>query len=100
MNVEIGAKAAQFLEKEYINGIAVAVRFNCYLAFAVRKLRNFLLIFNRSIWKETDAKSMRKGTLFQNMVTGLVIYSTVCTKSRSLKHIYGHGYEPDRSCSL
>jgi hypothetical protein len=25
MNVEIGAKAAQFPEKEYINGIAVAV---------------------------------------------------------------------------
>ncbi len=26
MNVENGAEAAQFLEKEYINGIAVAVR--------------------------------------------------------------------------
>ena len=26
MNVEIGAEAAQFTEKEYINGIAVAVR--------------------------------------------------------------------------
>ncbi len=25
MNVEIGAEAAQFLEKEYINGIFVAV---------------------------------------------------------------------------
>ncbi len=25
MNVEIGAEAAQFLEKEYINGIALAV---------------------------------------------------------------------------
>jgi hypothetical protein len=25
MNVEIGAEAAQFQEKEYINGIAVAV---------------------------------------------------------------------------
>jgi hypothetical protein len=25
MNVEIGTEAAQFLEKEYINGIAVAV---------------------------------------------------------------------------
>ncbi len=30
MNVEIGAEAAQFPEKEYINGIAVAVhRDNC-----------------------------------------------------------------------
>jgi hypothetical protein len=27
MNVEIGAEAAQFPEKEYINGIAVAVYF-------------------------------------------------------------------------
>jgi hypothetical protein len=27
MNVEIGAEAAQFPEKEYINGIAVAVRY-------------------------------------------------------------------------
>ena len=26
MNLEIGAKAAQFPEKEYINGIAVAVQ--------------------------------------------------------------------------
>jgi hypothetical protein len=26
MNVEIGAEAAQFPEKEYINGIAVAVK--------------------------------------------------------------------------
>jgi hypothetical protein len=28
MNVEIGAEAAQFPEKEYINGIAVAVQNN------------------------------------------------------------------------
>jgi hypothetical protein len=28
MNVEIGAEAAQFPEKEYINGIAVAVIFS------------------------------------------------------------------------
>ncbi len=28
MNVEIGAEAALFLEKEYINGIAVAVCIN------------------------------------------------------------------------
>jgi hypothetical protein len=34
MNVEIGAEAAQFPEKEYINGTAVAVQmrlgWNCY----------------------------------------------------------------------
>jgi hypothetical protein len=28
MNVEIGAEAAQFPEKEYINGISVAVQFS------------------------------------------------------------------------
>ncbi len=28
MNVEIGAEAAQFPEKEYINGITFAVRYN------------------------------------------------------------------------
>jgi hypothetical protein len=33
MNVEIGAEAAQFPEKEYINGIAVAVHrwFNIFV---------------------------------------------------------------------
>jgi hypothetical protein len=34
MNVEIGAEAALFPEKEYINGIAVAVQ---YVADAVKK---------------------------------------------------------------
>jgi hypothetical protein len=29
MNVEIGTEAAQFPEKEYINGIFVAVRVDC-----------------------------------------------------------------------
>jgi hypothetical protein len=29
MNVEIGAEATQFPEKEYINGIAVAVQNKC-----------------------------------------------------------------------
>jgi hypothetical protein len=39
MNVEIGAEAAQFPEKEYINGIAVAV----YEEFVLRKLPLFKL---------------------------------------------------------
>jgi hypothetical protein len=34
MNVEIGAEAAQFPEKEYINGIAVAVRFGISLGYS------------------------------------------------------------------
>jgi hypothetical protein len=37
MNVKIGAEAAQFPEKEYINGIAVAV----YEEFVLRKLSSF-----------------------------------------------------------
>jgi hypothetical protein len=35
MNVEIGAKAAQFPEKEYINGIAVAVQRQASYTFIV-----------------------------------------------------------------
>jgi hypothetical protein len=41
MNVEIGAEAAQFPEKEYINGFSVAVRGTktsaSLLAFIIRK---------------------------------------------------------------
>ncbi len=40
MNVEIRAKAALFPEKEYINGIAVAVRRLCQNAQRVRTVRN------------------------------------------------------------
>jgi hypothetical protein len=35
MNVEIGAEAAQFPEKEYINGIAVAVQFSPMISVSV-----------------------------------------------------------------
>jgi hypothetical protein len=38
MNVEIWAEAALFPEKEYINGIAVAVHFTC------QKIRRFIYI--------------------------------------------------------
>jgi hypothetical protein len=40
MNVEIGAEASQFPEKEYINGIAVAVRI-AKLIVVVEVERNF-----------------------------------------------------------
>jgi hypothetical protein len=33
MNVEIGTQAAQFPEKEYINGIFVAVRYSAYFFY-------------------------------------------------------------------
>jgi hypothetical protein len=39
MNVEIGAEAALFPEKEYINGIAVAVYFVTSLLCAHQKLK-------------------------------------------------------------
>jgi hypothetical protein len=35
MNVEIGTEAAQFPEKEYINGIAFAVHFNMMVLSAI-----------------------------------------------------------------
>jgi hypothetical protein len=35
MNVEIGTEAAQFPEKEYINGIAFAVYFNMMVISAI-----------------------------------------------------------------
>ncbi len=52
MNVEIGAEAAQFPEKEYINGIAVAVRsvpltLTYYLY--VTKMNNRLLYMHISV---------------------------------------------------
>jgi hypothetical protein len=40
MDVEIGAEAAQFPEKEYINGIAVAV---CVTGMTAKGLRQFFL---------------------------------------------------------
>jgi hypothetical protein len=43
MNVEIGAEAAQFPEKEYINGIAFAVLI--YQPFIYRILIFFLFFF-------------------------------------------------------
>ena len=38
MNVEIGAEAAQFPEKEYINGIAIAVNGKTLLVCIVNKM--------------------------------------------------------------
>jgi hypothetical protein len=46
MNVEIGAEAALFPEKEYINGIAVAVHHGCQLwltAWVPLRILSFLV---------------------------------------------------------
>ncbi len=42
MNVEIGAEAALFPEKEYINGIAVAVQCTFKLYRGIKSPRSFL----------------------------------------------------------
>jgi hypothetical protein len=39
MHVEIGAEAALFPEKEYVNGIAVAVQYSTYVLRAILKKR-------------------------------------------------------------
>jgi hypothetical protein len=45
MNVEIGTEAAQFPEKKYINGIAVAVLFLCTPTFFPFLLHFFPVLF-------------------------------------------------------
>ncbi len=45
MNVGIGTEAAQFPEKEYINGIFVAVPF---------KFRPMLSLPMKTLWEETE----------------------------------------------
>ena len=41
MNVEIGAEAAKFPEKEYIRGIAIAMRMRILCTFRAQKVSNF-----------------------------------------------------------
>ncbi len=51
MNVEIGAEAAQFPEKEYMNRIAVAVQSkdNCLVLHATLYLGDILILDNQSL---------------------------------------------------
>jgi hypothetical protein len=49
MNVEIGAEAAQFPEKEYRNGIAVAVCIGLFYLFLYSKPLTNTLIFSLSL---------------------------------------------------
>jgi hypothetical protein len=48
MNVEIGAEAAQFPEKEHINGIAVAVRFNNFLTAQIKRTEEQLRLAGKT----------------------------------------------------
>ncbi len=43
MNVEVGAEAAQFPEKEYINGIAVAVQISNYAEHLVFEVMDIFM---------------------------------------------------------
>ncbi len=62
MNVEIGAEATLFPEKEYINGIAVAVRdtmiVNSYLTSCGMLIlkRKYWLTVCRDHWRESAAR--------------------------------------------
>jgi hypothetical protein len=68
MNVEIGAEAAQFPEKEYINGIAVAVHNACRLSTITTSHKFFT--FNVVVVRLTN-----------------VLYCTVCTYSQTKQFI-------------
>jgi hypothetical protein len=50
MNVEIGTEAVQFPEKEYINGIFLAVH-GCSESLA-SLAPAFLLLYNYGLWKK------------------------------------------------
>ncbi len=51
MNVEIRAEAAQFLEKEYISGMAIAVRVPIYLS--LNKSAGATLLYSLSVQHHT-----------------------------------------------
>ncbi len=55
MNVEIGAEAALFPEKEYISGIFVAV---FYILYALREIWNRKDFFKHLQTRGRDAKSV------------------------------------------
>jgi hypothetical protein len=61
MNVEIGAEAAQFPEKEYINGIFVAVRVHEKLELQLQGLPTAAAILNG----KPSFKRLRKSSFYQ-----------------------------------
>jgi hypothetical protein len=69
MNVEIGTEAAQFPEKEYINGIAVAVSFSSvhHNTLVRRKLLLDSLAITRNTHNRDREKSSGRATLLFNI---------------------------------
>ncbi len=68
MNVEIGAEAALFPEKEYINGITVEVYMRRLLHFKYPyKKENFIFFFINAL-SLTNAKKSLEVTLLTNIV--------------------------------
>jgi hypothetical protein len=65
MNVEIGAEAAQFPEKEYINGIAVAVYGTFYRIVAVQKIPQMREINPRAVNLESLGMSIHASSQYE-----------------------------------
>jgi hypothetical protein len=69
MNVGIGAEAAQFPEKEYINGIVFAVQYDDSTAFSTyikRRLIVFLFLVAEERRKTENRMSRCRGAQSQN----------------------------------
>ena len=89
MNVEIGAEAAQFPEKEYINRIAVAVQCE------VQSVRNQNIIRNSLCLKPSH--------ISWTLVRFRIDPSILCNRMHSLVHISAvecDGSTSDATCSV
>jgi hypothetical protein len=74
MNVEIGAEAAQFPEKEYINGIAVAViGCQCQL-FTRTKFNPSIPLKDKTHRRQSKMSSSKKIDLKSDFVAGAYLF--------------------------
>jgi hypothetical protein len=70
MNVEIGAEAAQLPEKEYINGIAVAVHYEGKVPNAMASSFFFLYLYKIKYIREqtiNKVKVLKRRTFLQRL---------------------------------
>jgi hypothetical protein len=73
MNVEIGAEAAQFPEKEYINGIAVAVQLtNQWILSSVTLCCSIEVLHMLNIWKVAGGTKRQQNLILVFGVNGKV----------------------------
>jgi hypothetical protein len=73
MNVEIGTEAAQFPEKEYINGIFVAVYTHTY---TVRHPSRHHSLFQQLTYKELDTDNL--GLFLRSLCLYNLILLSLC----------------------